>query len=63
MERKFVKDVMKALTILGCDGADKLKVGGDYHVTAVRPGGTRVYVTTVADAEKLILTLSRERAS
>lgn len=61
MEKRHVKDVIRALERLGCQAIIPLRVGKSHHVSAYRPSGEHVYIHDLADAEKLILELARER--
>ena len=59
MDRKFLKDGKRALTVLGCTAVESLKVGPDHHLTALQPNSSRIYLRELADLERAILALSR----
>ena len=61
MDRRFVKDTMRALTVLGCEAVERIKLDRDYHVTALRPDGKRVYLRSIADVTDAVLALAREQ--
>jgi len=59
MDRRFVKDTMRALTVLGCQAVERIRLDRDYHVTALQPNGTRIYLRELADVTDAVLKLSR----
>jgi len=59
MERKFVKETQRALTVLGCTAVERIKLDRDYHVTARLPNGSRISLRELADVTDAILKLSR----
>lgn len=61
MDRRFVKDAKRALTVLGCDSVESIKLDRTYHVTAVKPDGKRLYLRELVDVTDAVLTLSREQ--
>lgn len=61
MEKRYVGHGMRALTLLGCQATEALKVGKDYHLTALVPAGPRIYLRTLAELESTILQLATEQ--
>jgi hypothetical protein len=59
MNRRFVKDAQRALTVLGCTEVERIKLDRDYHVAARQPNGTRIYLCELQDVTDAILKLSR----
>jgi len=58
MERRYVKDGKRALTVLDCTEVESLKVANDHHLTALRPDGTRFYLRTYQELADAILALA-----
>lgn len=61
MERRFAKDVIGALTRLGCKDVSRYAVGDDVHVCGTGPDGTLIYLTSVKEAQSVIAQLAAAR--
>lgn len=60
MEKRYVKDGQRALHLLSCQSVEALRVGKDWHLSAVSPRGGRVYLRSLDELHELILLLSVE---